>query len=373
MKQPFWILPSALLTVAIGLVLIALFLPRPDIEIASIKSRKGAISRPSQDPGCTVLIAHNIFALNSRGDSVASAETDHIGTMPPPPQRSQVIIPEPYKVTPLEPLKIQVTGIVSFSNDQDSALFVMANDTKKESSYKLGDKIEDGQIIAIFNNRAYIVRINGQQEIVYLREQDARTDSPYPGVIPWSNYITPDDTGQIFIDPQKFVRDIGSLGSFIELLNISTAYQAGKRVGVKIGSALPDSLASALGFEPGDIILSVNNLPVRDTQERLAVYKLLMHLSPTVPITVKIMRNQTDKINSYILAPKIIPPTTGNINHHQRNQHRSQIAQSLAQQYNMAPTLEQLKKHERALTRTHGSKRAMLEARENTQNVSGTP
>ena len=41
---------------------------------------------------------------------------------------------------------------------------------------KTGDVIEDAQLMRIFSNKVVLVRSNGQQEVLYLREKDAKTD-----------------------------------------------------------------------------------------------------------------------------------------------------------------------------------------------------
>ncbi len=62
--------------------------------------------------------------------------------------------------------------------------------TNKESSYKVGDMIEDAQLIRIFSNKVILMRANGQQEVLYLREKDAKLDPTYASGENWEGIIS---------------------------------------------------------------------------------------------------------------------------------------------------------------------------------------
>lgn len=48
------------------------------------------------------------------------------------------------------------------------------NKTNQEGTFKVGDTVQDAQLIRIFSNKIILLRNNGQQEVLYLREQDAK-------------------------------------------------------------------------------------------------------------------------------------------------------------------------------------------------------
>ena len=109
------------------------------------------------------------------------------------------------------------------------------------------------------------------------------------------------------------------MAQFLDLLDITTAFDKGISVGSHIGKAASKSIGSALGLQQGDIILSVNNTPTSSTTDRVAIFKQLEKNTDAQPIVVKILRKGSTIIHTYTLQKdknkkkeKPIEPSIGN-------------------------------------------------------------
>jgi len=209
--------------------------------------------------------------------------------IPTPPTPSK---PEPIQepaVKFLDPLKITLKGIIAVTDDTKNRAIIQDNATKKESVYKAGDIIDDAQLIKIFNKKVIFLRANGQQEILYLRTKDAELDPAYAAIDDWKTVAHKVTETSYNIDPQEISRRIKSLAQFIDLLDLTTVYQKGTSIGVRIGKLQADSLGTALGVQVGDMIVSVDGIPADDTQNRLKIYKktVAMKLEGSIPVLIR--------------------------------------------------------------------------------------
>jgi type II secretory pathway component PulC len=239
--------------------------------------------------------------------------------------------------------------IVVGSNDTKNRAIIREDKTKQEGTYKVGDIIQDSQLIRIFKNKIIFLRLNGQQEVLYLREQDAKADTAYTQINQWEKIIK--KTGELtyLINPGTFTEQIKNLSQFIEMVNTTTAYQKGKSVGLKVGPLNSQSLATILGLQKGDIIININNIPTETTEQRLAIYKNITTLPLDETITVKLVRKNRELMLSYTLQDFVKAEAEADqIATHQQQQtalllHRNTY-DSKKQHYAFAPTINKIRK-----------------------------
>lgn len=252
-----------------------------------------------------------------------------IEPVPAPPMPQRVTIPEQPKPTFLEPLNITLKGIIVIGFDAEKNSVIIAdNKTDQEAAYKIGDTIQDAQIIRIFNNKVILLRNNGQQEVLYLHENDAKTDPLYVSNETWHNVVHRDDAVHFTVYPGPFIKRIENLPQFIEYLSLTTAYQKGEPVGARIGAIDMNSIGAHLGFIPGDILLSVNEIPTTSIQNRVTIYNGIVDgvLPKTVTITL-LRHGRTVQLSYYIenfkhelisiktpTPVKQVPGAAGNVN-----------------------------------------------------------
>lgn len=207
--------------------------------------------------------------------------------IPQPPRPQTLRPPEPQKPVFLDPLNVTLHGIIVVSeNETLNTAIISDNKTDIESLYTIGDKIQDSQLIRIFNNKIVLLRSNGQQEVLYMREQEAQSDPRFAQIQNWHTAIIMKNPSEYTIHPEAFIKRVENLSHFIELLNLTTAYDKGIPIGTHVGTIEPQTLGSYLGLRTGDMIMAINQTGVATTNDRLTVYKQITQ-SP-LPLIVKV-------------------------------------------------------------------------------------
>ncbi len=362
MKQPFWIINLGLLSLV--LVIFAF------IYVSSVK-----ISRPKSEdleaeevaPRKEQKVAINIKKIYEDDlfgtyvkeiPQVKQSET--VIPFPAPPAQQKIIIPAIAEPEFLDPLQITLKGIIVVSsNDSKNRAMIQDNKTTQEGTYKVGDLIQDSQLIRIFKNKVIFLRLNGQQEVLYLREQDAKTDPVYNIAHEWDTVVKKTGNSTYLINPESFIEQVKSLTECIELLNATTAYQQGKSVGLRIGLMNKSPFGGLIGLQNGDIILSINGIPAQTTEERLAIYKNITSLKIGNTITIKLMRKNRDITLVYTLED-FTTKEEESLNNtekqetafllHKKNETIKQ------QQYAFAPTVDKMKKADHQLMFQKGAR-----------------
>lgn len=212
-----------------------------------------------------------------------------------PPRVSAPIIKEPDL---LPPLNITLKGILYALDNQSIAL--IEDETKKEQSYTIGEKIKDAQIIKINKDRVVLLRDNGQQESLTLRLDDADF-MKLPENEKLESIIKKINENTYLINPFRFSQEIKSLGQFIDTLSPSNAYKNNQIVGFKIGK-LNNEICSSLGLLENDIIYSINNLPTKTAKNRYKIFEQIQNLKVNNEIYVNLERNNQKITLTYKLA-----------------------------------------------------------------------
>lgn len=351
MRQPFWIVNSALLLLAC-ITAGFIYFSRPEIPM-----RENIEPTPYRMPAHTEsskininkIYEYDLFDTYQR-ELIPTESPEQIGPMPEPPAPMVVRVPEEPKPQFIEPLPISLKGIIIvLSDDTKNRAIIMDNRTSKESSFKVGDMIEDAQLIRIFSNKIILMRANGQQEVLYLREKDAKIDPTYASIDGWDGVITPTGPYSYTINTAEFINRIQSLGQFIDTLEVTTAYRQGQSVGGRVSNTGPGSLGQALGFTKEDLILKVNDISVAETSNRLTIFKQISELKTNDTIQVTLLRNNQEITINYLLQEVRVArkqdvgqkkPSPEQINEEQRKQ--------LEQKRTFAPTLQEIRDREKA-------------------------
>jgi len=305
MKHPFWIINLGLLS----LVLTAFAF----VYLSSV-TITGPLKRVDIEPEPVPLRREQKVAINIKKiyeDDLFGTyvkEVPHLRSLetaipfPAPPAQQKITIPAIIEPEFLDPLQVTLKGIIVVSsNDSKNRAMIQDNKTLQEGTYKVGDVIQDAQLIRIFKNKVIFLRLNGQQEILYLREQDAKVDPAYSAPHEWDAVVKQTGPTTYLVNPQAFVEQVKSLTECIDLLNATTAYQQGKSVGLRIGNLTRSPFGGMIGLQNGDIIQSINGIPAQTTDERLAIYKNITSLKIGNTVTIQLQRKNRDVTLVYTL------------------------------------------------------------------------
>jgi len=351
MRQPLWILNSILLTLVI-LILIFMLMTRVtvyervDIE-PEIYPEKVSKEAPRID--IKKIYSDDIFDTY-RPEIPVPKEPKYVGPLPLPPKPTKV---EPWEATKpkfFDPLDITLKGIMTLSDSSDNTAIIEDNKTKRESVYKIGDMIEDAQLLRIFNNKVIFVRSNGQQEVFYLREKDAKNDPTFLNLDDWEGVVKKFAPNNYYVSPAMFAKRVKNLAQLIDILGLTSSYKKGRSIGCRIGEMQQDSLGLKLGLRMGDIILTVNNIPATTTSNRLKIYNDTISLKEGDIVVARLQRGRNTYTMKYTLKeflpakPKETVIAGAVISPEQIRQEKQTM---MEQKYQLAPTEKELKMRER--------------------------
>jgi len=366
MKHPFWIINLGLLS----LVLAAFaFIYLSNKKISSRKEIEVTPPLPAKEKKLAIntkkIYEHDLFGTYVQELAPQAKKLDSIIPFPEPPAQQKIVIPTVIEPDFLSPLDVVLKGIIVVSsNDAKNRAMIQDNKTLQEGTYKVGDVVQDAQLIRIFKNKIIFLRLNGQQEILYLREQDAKTDITYSMAYEWDTVIKRISDNNYIINPDSFVKQIKNLTQFINLLNATTAYQQGNSIGLRIGNLSASPFGGLIGVQNGDIITSINNIPTQTTEERLAIYKNITSLKVGNTITVKITRRNRELTITYTLEDFITTKKEQDTFEQKQetafffNKKNDNIKQ---QHYTFMPTIDKIKKADHQMM--HQKSNALMPSR----------
>lgn len=368
MKSPLWILNSILL-LFLGILLVLIFYGRVQVPKRKSIEPEGVISLPKKDVAKVdpARIYQNDLFGTLVEPVVQPAPISLVKPIPEPPPLIQTPLPQPPDPKFLDPLKVSLRGIISFGDDSNSKA-IIADETDTQKLYGIGDKIDDAYIIKIFENKVLLVRANGQQETLYLREVDAEEDRDLMRLTNFDQAIQKVSNASYIIDPHAFGTLVESLGQFIEVLDLTAALKKGKSFGIRVGSLAPSSLGVALGLESGDIIRTINGMPTATTQQRREIYNTLIQLPLGASIEVTLIRAGTPLTIHYNLQKLSTPEPALPDPFAQKEQQdiaaflskEQQKTEILRKQEKFAPTAREYKKLEREMMLKKARRRPLL-------------
>lgn len=350
MRHPFWIVNSSLLFlffVCIGFV----FLSRPTIP----KPKKPKAKPPvSTHRVAAINIAHiyeNDLFDTYRQEIKPPVEPDYAKPIPQPPGPTAVHVPEEPKMPFLPPLEVNLKGIMLLSDESNNIAVIADNKTKKDENYKIGDPIEDAQVVRILQNKVVLIRSNGQQETLYINEKAANSD---PSLIEeegnWEHIIKKIGDHDFAIDPKAFTALVPSLAHFIDMFDLTTVYKEGKSIGCRIGKIQHNSLGAHMGLESYSIINDIAGIPATTTDERLNIYNKLTNLKPGDHFTAQVSHEhggmtlnfKLEDLNNPLLNEKQDEEEVGILKGPSAQELERERIATLKERYTFAPTVQEI-------------------------------
>ena len=350
MRQPLWILNSILFGVIIIILFFILF---SRVTVEKRASIEPDLTVPSVVKEASTINIKKIYEQDIFGTYIKRVaqpkEQSFVTPAPPPPRSTPIRIPESPDPKFLDPLNVTLKGIISIGDGTQSSAIISDNKTKREAVYKVGDFMEDAQLIRIFNKKIIFVRSNGQQEVFYLRERDAQNDPTFLNIDDWNGIVKKTKPNNYIVSPVMFVKRVKNLAQFIDLLGLTSAYHKGKSIGCRVGDLAEDSLGDKLGFKSGDIVLSIEGIAPTATKKRLEIYKKITGLGIGDTVVVRLQRRRNKytlryELNEFRPAVKIAPLDLKKVSVQQVKEEQKKM---LEKKYKFAPTARDIRQQER--------------------------
>jgi type II secretory pathway component PulC len=376
MKHPFWLVNSTLLLFFFAALLFAFFSWQPTPIRVSFEPREELkpVKKELAKIDLSKIYTNDLFNTYVQPLPIPK-EPDYTKPLPQPPMPKPPAIPATPPIKFLEPLKINLRGIIVATDERMNIAVIEDAKTTLAKNYKIGDMLEDAQLIRILKNKIILIRSNGQQETLYVTQHDAELEQLLLPINNWSSVIKKVSETKYNIDPELFVEKIRNLAQFIDALNLITVYRQGESIGCRVGKLENNSLGIALGLMQGDIIQSINNIPLTTTDNRFEIYKSILGMVPigsftavilrkNQPLTITYTLNKIDALSevetSTAIKPIIIKPDEKSPEQIEREQKKI-----LEEKYRFAPTAEELQKKEKQDMLKMSQKNSRLRERKN--------
>lgn len=306
-KNPWWILNSAF--VALLLVLLAIILLiRPSAPAStSLNAVLGEASTAAtaRRIDLSQIYRNDLFGTHIEQQELAETKEQKpevVVPLPPPPQPAAIVQQQIPQFLP--PLALSIKGIMYSNNELDNRAIIADTKSRREALYRLGDKLLDAEIIYIGNNKVMFIRSNGQQETLFVTAEDAQHDPIYRQRKLGEQVARKMSETDYILYPDIFKERITTMAQFLDSLDITTAWEQGKILGLRVGKLGFDSIAPSLGLQPADIVTAIDGIPLLNTENRTKVFHALTAADLGKVIEVKLLRSGQPISYRYTLQEK---------------------------------------------------------------------
>ena len=198
-------------------------------------------------------------------------------------------------------LHLTLKGTAVLEPPSNSFVIIYDHDNRKQKLYNLGDTIQDATIKSIYANRVILQR-GEKLEALFLKrkteKRGRRTPKRTRAAKNRSKVIRSSNGDHYVLDREKVNDMISNVNQFMTQLRVRPHFHQGKPVGYRISDIKRGSLIEEIGIKNGDIIKSVNGLPIAKPDQAFEAYQQLMEESQ---ITLELQRGRTNQVITYEL------------------------------------------------------------------------
>ncbi|MBN2298781.1 MAG: PDZ domain-containing protein [Deltaproteobacteria bacterium] len=172
-------------------------------------------------------------------------------------------------VRPIAEMGLTLKGTIAGPKEVARAII---EEKREQKSYKIGDEIKGATVLAIYRNKV-IMDVNGQEQMLVVEE--AKTKA---GVAsrrePVRAPVRPEAPG-----PSGMTSIMKNLDQYIGSARVVPYFKGGEPYGFRVSNLKEDTMVYELGVRSGDIIRSVNGIPIRTPEDAFNVYQELQNQS----------------------------------------------------------------------------------------------
>jgi len=164
-------------------------------------------------------------------------------------------------------LKLKLWGTVSTDEAVSDTARAVIEDTrsKEQSLYKVGDIVQDAEIIEILRN-SVVLDVNGSKEKLSVTEETIAVQAP-----PMSS----EREKPVALSRAQIDDALKNVNELMTQAKVKPLFKDGKPDGLIVSTIEPASIFSKMGFRSGDIITSINGQKIESVEDAMAFYKSL--------------------------------------------------------------------------------------------------
>ena len=305
MRQPLWIVHSALFAIVLCTVVALAMLAREyhPITTRALPRAPALIVPDPVDPSTFEAIYENDLFDTKRPAKEAVQEAMVIDEMPEPAPPAITGPPAPASPQFVDPLKVTLRGIM-YSSIPDRCMVLIEDEAAKEKTFVLGEKVNDAQLIKIARDRVVLMRAGGQHETLFLRP-------PVPsdaGEQKWDEIVKMINPLTYELDIENFKKAVSSLGQLFEALGVATAFEHNKPIGLRLATIAAQDLGHAMGLQNGDILTQVDGTSLATLDDRVQAFARLGNLGPGEHVMIHLLRAGAPMQLTYTMT-RLVEPT----------------------------------------------------------------
>jgi len=171
------------------------------------------------------------------------------------------------KDRPIAEMGITLKGTIT---GPDAWARAIIDDKGKQQLYKIGDEIMGARVLAIFRNKV-IMEVNGQEQQLVPEEPGAR--KPRGGSGP--GRAMPARLQENMPTADNMAGVMQNMEQFLGKARVVPYFKQGEPYGFRISNVDNDSPLYGVGVRSGDVIRSVNGIPVRSPEDAFKAYQQL--------------------------------------------------------------------------------------------------
>lgn len=305
MKSPLWIVTSALTILFFAVIIFIIFsakriFEKPPTAPITVPARVELEPEKAISPKDFRMIYEDKDIFGTFKPMITPITVaDLLPSLPKPPFPRPLIPRQKPALQFLPLLPIKITGIIASNNEEKSQVTIMNNNTRKTTSYKVGDMIMDASVLRIFPRKVIVLRSNGQQETLFMYPEDAKAEMSELKDVTWHDVAQQQSDTRYLVNPTSFASRISSLAELIDALDALPVTKEGEALGIRIGKMDRTSIGFALGLQPGDLITHIADIPTTSTEDRMKAYNKVIQLKMGSTCIVKGKRKGRPLMQTY--------------------------------------------------------------------------
>jgi general secretion pathway protein C len=172
-------------------------------------------------------------------------------------------------VRPIAEMGLTLRGTIAGPKEVARAIIEEKNQQK---SYKIGDEVKGATVLAIYRNKV-IMDVNGQEQMLVVKETDTKSRV--------SSRSTPSRPSQrpSPTSSSGLTSIMQNLDQYIGSARVVPYFKGGEPYGFRVSNLKEDAMIYEIGVRSGDIIRSVNGIPIRTPEDAFNVYQELQNES----------------------------------------------------------------------------------------------
>jgi len=186
-------------------------------------------------------------------------------------------------VRPIAEMGLALKGTIAGPKEIARAII---EDRKEQKSYKIGDEIKGAILLAIYRNKV-IVDVGGQEQMLVIEDVETKAKAPAAAAAPPRAARPPREIPEP-AESSGLTNVMKNLDEYIGKARVVPYFKGGEPYGFRVSNLSSDAMIYELGVRSGDVIRSVNGIPIRTPEDAFKAYQQFQNESS---VQVELERN----------------------------------------------------------------------------------